>query len=133
MTFKQTEVTEILKKLNDYANKYKFLNRLVKEAYNLYKKVPLYPGIVGMCVDNVIKEVNNLDEINPGDIIMIENNNIFYEGEVVDINNKIVKLRQVKILQEKESVEIEVSKNKVYKYNFSTLKQLWPSLDFEKK
>lgn len=130
MTFKQTEVTEILKKLSDYSNKYKFLNRLVKEAYNLYKKVPLYPGIVGLCVDNVLKETC---EIKKGDIVIIEGKDISYEGEVVEIKNDVVELKQAKVLQEQESLKIKIDKNKIYKYNFSTLKQLWPSLDFSDK
>jgi len=130
MTFKQTEVTEILKKLSESSERYVFMNELIKEAYRLYKKVPLYPDIVGMCVDNVLKEAQ---DVKKGDMIIIENRGIFYEGKVSKVKSGSIELKNVKILQQKKNMKIKLGNNKIFKYNFSTLKQLWPSLDFGKK
>ncbi len=130
MTFKQTEVTEILKKLSESSDRYVFMNELVKEAYRLYKKVPIYPGIVGMCVDNVLKETQ---DIKKGDKIIVKCKGLFYEGKITSIKDGTVELTDVKVLQEKKVAKIKLGKNKVLKYNFSTLGQLWPSLNFEKK
>ncbi len=131
MTFKETEFPEILKLLNDYAEKIYPVNLIVKEAYNLYQKVPIYIGIVGNCLANVIKETEFKD-LKVSDIVIIKDKNTFYQGQIKKIKNGSLELKNVHEVKIKKNANLKVKKSKVLKLNFSTLQQLWPSLSFKK-
>lgn len=101
MTFKQTDLVEVLKKLDEIAEKNVFMDTMIKEAYRLYKKIPLYPGIIVGCLDNVVKE-KSVSEIKKGDVVVVKDKDIFFEGKVKKIKGKIIELSNVKVFREKD-------------------------------
>ncbi len=132
MTFKETEYPEILKQLNNFAKEKFPINEIVKQTYRLYQKVPIYPGIVSTCVANILQNVKP-ESLKVGDVVIIEMNKSFYEGQVNKIKKSYIELKNVKVLQYKKSARLRLKNNKIKKVTKDTLAALWPSLNFEKE
>lgn len=133
MTFKETEHTEILRRLNEFAETVYPVNEIVKETYRLYKKVPIYLGIVGMCMENILKPTK-YEELKVGNTVIVKNKNNIYEGKVAKIKKSYLELKNVKVIQQQKKLKVKIGKrNEIKKINFDTLRNQWPSLDFKKE
>lgn len=131
MTYKETEFPQVLEILNEYAKKGIPLEEVVLETYNLYKKVPIYIGIVASCVENLVNECK-YEEIKKGDRVVIVGKSCVYKGTVDKIyKNGKLKLKNLQVVCRKDKIEINIKKQKVYKFNKNVLEKMWPSLSFK--
>ncbi len=132
MTYKETEFPQILEILINYAKKGFPLDEIVKEANKLYKNVPIYVGIVGMCVENLVREEEK-ENFKKGDVIIVVDKDKVYQGTVdkTDKNGNF-SLKNVKIIENKKVVKIKFRSKKLFKIEKNILQKLWPSLCFKK-
>ena len=134
MSFKESDFPVVFSFLYSLCKKAKnpgYFKSVFMEAFKIYKKIPLYPGLVNMCLGQVEKKVMP-EEVEPGDQIVFEKDGKEYFGFVESVKGDDVKL--IDVVEIKDSMVF--SKNemaKVRKINENTLKELWPSLVFEEE
>jgi len=132
MTYKETEFPQILEILAEYSKKGFPLEEIIMNLYKLYKDVPIYIGIVAMCLENLVKETKEKD-IRKGDFIFLFDKNFIYQGEVkkIEMPNNIY-LKNVKVIANKKNLKMKLKKQKLFKLEKNVLVKLWPSLYFKK-
>ncbi|MFN3550888.1 MAG: hypothetical protein ACK4WJ_03670 [Endomicrobiia bacterium] len=132
MTYKESEFPQILEILLNYAKKGFPLDEIIKESYKLYKNVPIYIGIVGMCIENLVREEKK-ENFKKGDVIIVVDKDKVYQGIVDKIDkNGNFSLKNVKIIENKKVVKIKFKDKKLFKIEKNILQKLWPSLYFKK-
>lgn len=132
MTYKESEFPQLLEVINEYRKKGIPLEEIVKQAFELYKRVPIYIGIVSMCLENFVSE-SLPDKLKNGDVVVVMDKNCIYQGKVQSVKNNKVKLKNLKIVYKKNIKELSLKNKKVFKFNYNVLEKLWPSLSFKKK
>ena len=132
MTYKESEFPQMLEVLVDYIKKGIPVDEIVSYAYKLYKDVPIYIGIVNMCLENLVKE-QNVTQLKKGDSVIIKDKNVTYRAVVEKIDKNNVYLKNVKIISDRKALKVRIyNKQKVYKIEKDVLGKLWPSLKFKK-
>jgi len=132
MTYKESEFPQMLEVLVDYIKKGIPIDEIVSYAYKLYKNVPIYVGIVNMCLENLVKE-QNVIQLKKGDFVIIKDKNVTYRAVVEKIDKNNVYLKNVKIISDKKTLKVRIdNKQKVYKIEKDVLGKLWPSLKSKK-
>ncbi|MCX7716506.1 MAG: hypothetical protein N2Z73_03725 [Endomicrobia bacterium] len=131
MTFKESEFPYLLEILANYAKKGLPVEEILKSAYDLYKKVPIYIGIVNMCLENIIKDINQTEIKNGDELIIIDKKNI-YHGKVSKVENNKLILKNAKLItrNQKNQILLKLDNKKIFKFNRNVLKTLWPTLYF---
>ncbi|MCS7151686.1 MAG: hypothetical protein NZ928_04830 [Endomicrobia bacterium] len=132
MTYKESDFPQLLEILNGYRTKGLPLDEIVKQTYELYKRVPIYIGIVGMCMEHFVNEITP-NEIKNGDTIVIMDKNVVYKGKVQLKKNGKIKLKNLMVIQKKTTQDVNIKNKKIYKFNYEVLEKLWPSLSFKHK
>lgn len=136
MTFKETDFPGLIKFLKSFITEESdpvLVKDVVLQLVKLYEEVPLYPGIAGMCIGNVVKVVDHKD-VQVGEKIYIQNGKNCYFGTVVGKSSDGIKLKEVKSVTSGAELEIEFGKmGRVRVINERVLEELWPSLMFDKK
>ncbi|MBF0502183.1 MAG: hypothetical protein HQM09_18730 [Candidatus Riflebacteria bacterium] len=135
MTFKETDFPALIKFLKTFVNEEAdpmLIKEVLLQFIKLYEDVPLYPGIVNMCVGRVYKTVPP-EEVQIGQKAFIQNGDDCFVGTVVSRDEDGVTLRGVKSLTSDDEIEIGFKEmKKVQLINEKVLEELWPSLVFEK-
>ncbi len=132
MTYKESEFPQMLEILVNYIKKGIPAEEIVEQAYNLYKKVPIYIGIVNMCLENLIKE-QEVSEIKKGDHVIVKDKINTYEAVVEKIDKNNIYLRNVKVMSNSKKLKLRINnKQKIYKIEKDILYKLLPSLRFKK-
>jgi hypothetical protein len=136
MTFKETEFPGLIKFLktfvNDEADPH-LIKEVMLQFVKLYEDVPLYPGIVGMCMGQLVKKVDPR-ELNPSQKVFIRNQGDCYCGQVAKKDEDGVVLKAVKSVTSEDELEFGFKEmDQVTVVNQNVLQELWPSLVFEKE
>ncbi|RLD18885.1 MAG: hypothetical protein DRI36_00300 [Caldiserica bacterium] len=132
MTFKETEFPDVIEKLKEISDDFgdeSPTKILLDMVYSLMKKIPLYPGIVNMCMDKIKENGENLEK---DDIVIVYDNGRIIKGVVEECNSDFLKLKDVSIMEKKQSIDLNRKDLKrILKFNREILKRLWPTLVFE--
>lgn len=133
MTFKESEFPQLLETLTKYAKQGLPMEDIVQSVYDLYQKVPLYIGIVGMCLENMLKSVS-FTEVKSGNEVYIVDKNFVYCGKIDKITKNTLTLKNVRVIKryKKNKLGVKINKQKIFKLNRNILKTLWPTLYFKK-
>ncbi len=132
MTYKESEFPQMLEVLVNYIKKGIPAEEIVTQAYNLYKEVPIYVGIVNMCLENLVKQ-QNISQLKKGDSVIIRDKNDTYKAIVEKIDKNNIYLKNVRIISAKKKLKLRVNdRQKIYKIEKDVLGKLWPSLKFKK-
>lgn len=135
MTFKETEFPGLIKFLKTFVSEEAdpvLVKDVLVHFIKLYEEVPLYPGIVGMCMGSLVKAVDPKD-VAVDQKVYIKNGGDCYVGTVVGKDDEGVVLKSVKMVTAEDEYELEYREmDKVSVVNEKVLKELWPSLVFEK-
>lgn len=135
MTFKETEFPALIRFMktfvNEEANPY-LVKDVMLQLIKMHESVPLYPGIVNMCVGQVKKAVEP-SELVPGQKVFLKNGDDFYVGVVTKKTDEEVQMKNVHAITFEDEYEFELGDmESVHVINESVLEQLWPSLVFDK-
>lgn len=128
MTYKETELQDLISALEGVTEKMCIDKNLIEQIKVLFKSIPVYPGIALFCLSDIIEDAE-LKDISVGDVISIETDDGKFQGEVVDISDKYVTLKNVIKTQKDVSIE-NVKIKKVKKVNKRVLEKKWKTLVF---
>jgi len=135
MTFKETEFPSLLKFLKSFATEEAdpfLVKEVLLQLIKLYEDVPLYPGIVGMCLGKVVKNLAPAD-ISVGQKVFIKNKGDCFFGTVAKKDPDGIVLKNVKCISTEDELEFGIRElESVNLVNDKVLEELWPSLVFEK-
>ncbi|MDI6643158.1 MAG: hypothetical protein QMD95_03805 [Candidatus Hodarchaeaceae archaeon] len=111
------------------------LDAILSELKDLYKKIPIYPGIITMCLPKVVQPVE-VDKLGVGDeVIFSLKDGQIVSGKVAEVNPKEIKLAESKQLNVSSLAEkVVVQKEAVGKAKRimrDVIEKEWPTLDFE--
>lgn len=139
MTLEQSEYQRLVELLLELLERYRgnphALEAILSELRDLYKKVPIYPGIITLCLPKVVQSAQ-MEKLKEGDeVVLTLKDGRMVSGRVAEINAGEIKLaesRQLNISSLAEKVPVqkgEVREARVIVRNI--LEKEWPSLDFE--
>lgn len=125
MSFSESDYPGLISLIEGTLKKYKnsdFAVALVNEIIRVYNRVPLYPGIAGMCAGTMAQTVTP-DKIQAGDEVLVEfKDSASRFGVVKEISSDEIRVGDLKI----SILEI----TNTLKLNKNTLEEIWPTLIF---
>jgi len=139
MTFEETElqrlVDEIIRLLEKYRDDPKALEIILSELKSLYRKVPIYPGIITMCLPMVVKSVDPKQLKEGDEVSLLMKDDRILTGKISGIAQNEVKLVNCfesegqkpcgeRAVQLKDLKEARLFTREI-------LHKEWPDLDFE--
>lgn len=136
MSFKETDFPGLIGYLKRIVNEEKdplLFKELVTELVKMYDQVPVYPGIVNMCIGGIAKSVRP-EEVEVGQKVFVKNREDCFCGTVAEKSADGVVLKAVKSVATDDDLELGFREmEKVTVINGDVLKEMWPSLVFEKE
>ncbi len=135
MTFKETDFPALIRFMKTFINQESnpfLVKDVMLQLIKMYESVPLYPGIVNMCISQVKKEVD-ATELTPGQKVFLKNGDDYYVGTVTKKTDDEVKMKDVYALTFEDEYEFELEDmENVQVVRESVLEEVWPSLVFDK-
>ena len=135
MSFKETDFTGLigyLKGLLATQNDPVLFKAMVAKMVEIYDQLPIYPGLVNMCIGQAQKAVD-VKDLKKGQKVYIETEDGFVSGVVAKKGRKVF-LTKAMIAENTNLADVDISEiNKVYTINENVVKELWPSLVFDKE
>ena len=135
MSFKETDFTGLIGYLKGLLATQKdpvLFKAMVAKMVEIYDQLPVYPGLVNMCIGQAQKAVD-VKDIKKGQKVYIETKDGFVAGVVAKTGKKL-SLSNVVTTGSSKTVDVDCSKiNKVFTINESVVNELWPSLVFDKE
>lgn len=135
MTFKETDFPGLFKFLKLYVTEESdpvLVKEVVLQIIKLYESVPLYPGIVEMCIGGYVKTIDP-KEIVVGQKLYIQNGKDYHFGTVTNKDAGGIKLKMTQSVASASELTLkfeQIGKVKVVDENI--LEKMWPSLIFNK-
>lgn len=139
MTFEQTEfqqvVDEIIKLLEQYRDNPSVLDVVLSELKDLYRKIPIYPGIIVMCLPKVVKpaKVEQLKEGN--EVVARLKDGRIFSGRVMSVTPKDITITDCREFDPQRLCSDQVVSvsdlREVRLLTRDILRKEWPDLDFE--
>ena len=139
MTFEETElqrlVDEVIRLLEKYRDDPRALEIILSELKSLYRKVPIYPGIITMCLPMVVKSVDPKQLKEGDEVSLLMKDDRILTGKISGIAQNEVKLVNCfesegqkpcgeRAVQLKDLKEARLFTREI-------LHKEWPDLDFE--
>lgn len=136
MSFKETDFTGLIGYLKGLLATQKdpiLFREMVSKLVEFYDQLPVYPGIVNMCLGQAQKVVEPKD-LKKGQTVYITTDKGFISGVVAKKVDSKVALKDVITSDAAKTVEVDVKKvAKAVVINENIVKELWPSLVFDKE
>lgn len=139
MTFEDSNFQDLfetlMKLIKKYENNPEALRAINEELNRLYKKIPIYPGIIDQFIAKVVSP-SDFDDLEPEErIIASLNNNVIISGKVKSQNSDKLSLSDCKKIEPpEESEEMSISIDDIKEINeieHDMLAKYWSNLDFE--
>lgn len=139
MTLEHSAFQGLFEKLVEIIEKHKdnpqAIKVILKELDKEYKKIPVYPRIIGETLPEVVNQVEAEDLENGAKVIISLKDGSKVTGEIEKINSDELVLSDCKKIGPAEDLEkSSVSKEKISKISelkSDLIAENWPSLDFE--
>ncbi len=139
MTFEETElqrlVDEIIRLLEKYRDDPRALEIILSELKSLYRKVPIYPGIITMCLPMVVKSVDPTQLKDGDEVSLLMKDGRVLTGNVSGISQNEVKLKNCLESSGQRPCDEHAVQLKDLKearlFTREILHREWPDLDFE--
>lgn len=136
MSFKETDFPSLIKYLKKIVEEEKdpmLVKELVIQLVKLYEEVPVYPGIVNMCIGSAARAVKP-EELEVGQRVFIKSREDRISGTVSAKDGEGITLKAVKLLTNEDELDLgfrEIQRATIINHN--VLKELWPALVFDKE
>ena len=135
MSFKETDFTGLIGYLKGLLATQKdpmLFKAMVEKLVEIYDQLPVYPGLVNMCINQARKDVD-VKDIKKGQTVYLTTKEGMIAGVVAKTGKKI-SLKNVMTATETKSVDVDVKKiSKAEMINDRVVNELWPSLVFDKE
>ncbi|GAB4279890.1 MAG: hypothetical protein Kow0029_24050 [Candidatus Rifleibacteriota bacterium] len=136
MSFKETDFPGLIGYLKRLVAEEKdplLFKDLVAQMVKMYEEIPVYPGIVNMCLGKIAKGIKP-EDVEVGQKIFVRNREDCFCGTVSEKNSDGVVLKAVKSVTFEDDIEIGFREmEKVTVLNADALKEMWPSLVFDRE
>lgn len=136
MSFKETDFTGLIGYLKTQLQTQKdpvLFRELVAKLVEFYEQLPVYPGIVNMCLGQAQKAIEPADA-KKGQKVFITTANGYLAGIVSDNSNGKIALETATKVSESKTTDVNVEDiTKAVVINEDVVKELWPSLVFDKE
>jgi hypothetical protein len=136
MSFKETDFPGLLGYLKRLVAEEKdplLFKELVTQMVEMYDKIPVYPGIVNMCLGGAAKTVRP-EEVEIGQKVFVRNREDCFSGTVAEKDSEGIVIKAVKSVAVEDELELGFREmEKVTVINGDVLKEMWPSLVFDKE
>ena len=139
MTFEESElqklVDEIIRLLEKYRDDPGSLDVILSELKSLYRKVPIYPGIIANCLSMVVKSIEP-KQLKIGDeVSLLTKDNRILTGKISSVTQGEIKIIDCyEYGGQKSSDECNIPLTNLKEARLFTreiLRKEWPDLDFE--
>ncbi|MEW6040077.1 MAG: hypothetical protein AB1633_00970 [Elusimicrobiota bacterium] len=133
MTFKESEHINIIERLAGLSDADIPMDEIIKETWKLERRIPLYPGIVVMCMNSVI-ENDEPGKLKPGEKVILTTGKGQYVGTIKEISDDEIILQDATFYKREDKVSVKKNElGRVEKINKKTLEKVWPSLVFKER
>lgn len=140
MTLEQSEFQRLVELIIKLYGRYPDLETheaILAELKDMYKKVPIYPGIITMCLPKVVQPAD-VGKLKEGDeVIFSLKDGQTISGKVTEINQKEIKLAECKQLNVSSPAgNVSVQKETVKgarRIMRDILEKEWPTLNFKEE
>ncbi|MCD6413247.1 MAG: hypothetical protein J7L54_03790 [Elusimicrobia bacterium] len=130
MSFRESEFPDLLENILKVGEQYgdnSLTFEIVKKVVELVKQIPLYPGIVGMCLARYVSEADPA-KLNPGDRIFVKTAAGGIAGNFDGDEDDFIRVKG------DSEAKIEKSKiEKILKLRDNILEEIWPTLVFKEE
>jgi len=139
LTFEESElqklVDEIIRLLEKYRDDPGSLDVILSELKSLYRKVPIYPGIIANCLSMVVKSIEP-KQLKIGDeVSLLTKDNRILTGKISSVTQGEIKIIDCyEYGGQKSSDECNIPLTNLKEARLFTreiLRKEWPDLDFE--
>lgn len=134
MTFQESDYPNLKKDMINLIYKYKnpaLVVEILKEIWATHKRIPIYPGIISMCLSGMVKE-KKIKELKQGEKVLIKAGTLEILGTVKSLGKKRIILENPDILRRPKSVEVKNEEiKKLLVLEKDVLEKIWPTLVFK--
>jgi translation initiation factor 2 gamma subunit (eIF-2gamma) len=134
MTFQESDYPGLKREMVNLIHKYEnpsLVVEVLKEIWETHKQVPIYPGIISMCLPSMVKE-KKIGELKKGERVLIKTGTIEILGTIKSKKKDSILLENPEMVKRSRSVEV---KNKevqnILAVEKGTLEKIWPTLVFK--
>jgi len=136
MTFQESDYPGLKREMINLIHKYKnpaLVVEVLKEIWETHKQVPIYPGIISMCLPSMVKE-KKIGELKKGERVLIKTKTLDILGTIKSKKKDSIMLESLEIVKKSKSVEVKNKEIKnILAVEKGTLEKIWPTLVFKER
>lgn len=134
MTFQESDYPNLKKEMINLIYKYKnpaLVVEVLKEIWDTHKQVPIYPGIISMCLPSMVKE-KKIGELKKGERVLVKTKTLEILGTIKSKKKDSIMLENLEIVKKSRSVEVKNKEVKnILAIEKGALEKIWPTLVFK--
>ena len=134
MTFQESDYPGLKREMVNLIHKYEnptLVVEVLKEIWETHKQIPIYPGIISMCLPSMVKE-KKIGELKKGERVLIKTGTLEILGTVKLKKKDRVVLENSEVLKRSKSREVKNEEvKKVLNLERGVLEKIWPTLVFK--
>ena len=134
MTFQESDYPGLKREMINLIHKYKnpaLVVEVLKEIWETHKQVPIYPGIISMCLPSMVKE-KKIGELKKGERVLIKTKTLDILGTIKSKKKDSIMLESLEIVKKSKSGEVKNKEVKnILAVEKGTLEKIWPTLVFK--
>lgn len=136
MTFQESDYPNLKKEMINLIHKYEnpaLVVEVLKEIWETHKQIPIYPGIISMCLPSMVKE-KKIGELKKGEKVLIKTKTLEILGTIKSKKKDGIMLESLEIVKKSRSVEVKNKEVKnILTVEKGALEKIWPTLVFKEK
>lgn len=136
MTFQESDYPNLKKQMVNLIHKYKnpaLVVEILKEIWETHKQIPIYPGIISMCLPSMVKE-KKIGELKKGERVLIKTGALEILGTIKSKKKDSILLENPELVKRPRSVEVKSKEIKsILTLENNVLKKIWPTLVFKER
>ncbi|MCG2677932.1 hypothetical protein L6386_05175 [bacterium] len=134
MTFQESDYPNLKKEMINFIYKYKnpaLVVEVLKEIWETHRQVPIYPGIISMCLPGMVKE-KKIGELKKGERVFIKTKTLEILGTIKSKKKNSIMLESLEVVKRPRSVEVKSKEVKnILAVEKGVLEKIWPTLVFK--
>ncbi len=136
MTFQESEYPNLKREIINLIHKYKnpaLVVEILKEIWETHKQIPIYPGIISMCLPSMVKE-KKIGELKKGEKVLIKTPDYEILGTIKSKKKDSIMLENPELIRRPRSLEVKSKEIKnILVLEKGVLEKIWPTLVFKEK
>ncbi len=136
MTFQESDYPGLKKEMVNLIHKYKnpaLVVEVLKEIWETHKQIPIYPGIISMCLPSMVKE-KKIGELKKGEKVLVKTPDYEILGTIKSKKKDSILLENAEMAKRPRSVEVKSKEIKnILALEKGVLEKIWPTLVFKER